>query len=106
MVLGTGITDASGNRFDMAGLLDVETSFANKKRHLGYRKFTPSRAVFLADGPFLGHEFHYTNVSFSRAERRYSPPMTPMTSRLARPALRKGSVAGSYLHIIAPKLRH
>jgi cobyrinic acid a,c-diamide synthase len=99
MVLGTGITDASGNRFDMAGLLDVETSFANKKRHLGYRKFTPVEPFFW-DGPFLGHEFHYTNV-FQPAERRYSPPMTPMTSRLAWPVCVKGSVAGSYLHIIA-----
>ena len=30
VVLGTGITDASGNRFDMAGLLDVETSLPIK----------------------------------------------------------------------------
>ena len=99
MVLGTGITDESGNRFDMAGLIDVETSFANKKRHLGYRKFMPIDAFFW-DGPFLGHEFHYTNV--------VSASGTPLfiahdanDKPLGMAGLRKGSVAGSYLHIIA-----
>lgn len=99
MVLGTGITDASGNRFDMAGLLDVETSFANKKRHLGYRKFTPVEPFFW-DGPFLGHEFHYTNVVSARG----TPLFTAHDANdqpLGMAGLRKGSVAGSYLHIIA-----
>ena len=99
MVLGTGITDASGNRFDMAGLLDVETSFANKKRHLGYRKFTPVEPFFW-DGPFLGHEFHYTNVVSASG----TPLFTAYDANdqpLGMAGLRKGSVAGSYLHIIA-----
>lgn len=99
MVLGTGITDASGNRFDMAGLLDVETSFANKKRHLGYRKFTPVDPFFW-DGPFLGHEFHYTNVVSAHG----TPLFTAHDANdqpLGMAGLRKGSVAGSYLHIIA-----
>ena len=98
MVLGTGITDASGNRFDMAGLLDVETSFANKKRHLGYRKFTPVEPFFW-DGPFLGHEFHYTNVVSASG----TPLFTVHDANdqpLGMAGLRKGSVAGSYLHII------
>ena len=98
MVLGTGITDASGNRFDMAGLLDVETSFANKKRHLGYRKFTPVEPFFW-DGPFLGHEFHYTNVvSASGAPLFIVHDANDQPLGMA--GLRKGSVAGSYLHII------
>ena len=99
MVLGTGITDASGNRFDMAGLLDVETSFANKKRHLGYRKFTPIEPFFW-NGPFLGHEFHYTNVVSASG----TPLFTAHDANdqpLGMVGLRKGSVAGSYLHIIA-----
>ena len=99
MVLGTGITDASGNRFDMAGLLDIETSFANKKRHLGYRKFTPIEPFFW-NGPFLGHEFHYTNVVSASG----TPLFTAHDANdqpLGMAGLRKGSVAGSYLHIIA-----
>ena len=99
MVLGTGITDASGNRFDMAGLLDVETSFANKKRHLGYRKFTPIEPFFWP-GPFLGHEFHYTNV-ISAAGTPLFTAYDANDQPLGAAGLRKGSVAGSYLHIIA-----
>ena len=100
-VFGTGITDASGNRFDMAGLLDVETSFANKKRHLGYRKFTPIEPFFWA-GPFIGHEFHYTNVISASG----TPLFTTHDANdqpLGMAGLRKGSVAGSYLHIIAQR---
>ena len=37
MVLGKGLVDKDGVRHEMAGLLDVETSFARRKLHLGYR---------------------------------------------------------------------
>ena len=93
MVLGTGITDASGNRFDMAGLLDVETSFANKKRHLGYRKFKPIEPFFW-NGPFLGHEFHYTNV-ISASGTPLFPSHDANNQPLGIAGLRKGAGAGS-----------
>ena len=99
MVLGTGITDASGKRFEMAGLLDVETSFANKKLHLGYRKFTPIQSFFWA-GPFLGHEFHYTNAISASGTPLFTAHEAD-DQPLGMAGLRKGSVAGSYLHIIA-----
>ncbi len=38
MVLGEGLEDASGARHAMAGLLKLETSFARRKLHLGYRR--------------------------------------------------------------------
>ena len=37
MVLGTGLTDAEGVRHEMTGLLGLETSFAKRRMHLGYR---------------------------------------------------------------------
>ena len=46
MVLGQALTDAEGQCHAMAGLLPVETSFAQRRLHLGYR-----RAATLADGP-------------------------------------------------------
>ncbi|MBM3566809.1 MAG: cobyrinate a,c-diamide synthase, partial [Alphaproteobacteria bacterium] len=64
MVLGEGLTDADGTRHRMAGLLPLETSFAARKLHLGYR-----RATLLGDAPFgragrafRGHEFHYATI--------------------------------------------
>ncbi len=37
MVLGEGLIDADGGRHAMAGLLPLETSFAERRLHLGYR---------------------------------------------------------------------
>lgn len=37
MVLGDGLVDADGTRHPMAGLLRLETSFADRRLHLGYR---------------------------------------------------------------------
>ena len=37
MVLGEGLTDAEGTRHEMTGLLGLETSFAKRRMHLGYR---------------------------------------------------------------------
>src|ERR1700744_4423371 len=48
MVLGEGLTDAKGVRHAMTGLLCLETSFARRRMHLGYR-----RAELAADMP--GH---------------------------------------------------
>ena len=40
MVLGEGLVDSQGARHRMLGLLRLETSFAEPKRHLGYRRLT------------------------------------------------------------------
>lgn len=97
MVLGTGLTDADGVRHEMLGLLELETSFATRKLHLGYRH---ARAV---QGPFPGawaaHEFHYATTL--RAE---GTPLFEVTdaegTALAPAGLVAGPVAGSFLHLI------
>ena len=43
MVLGQGIEDAEGRRHSMAGLLQVETSFAKRRLHIGYRRAASRR---------------------------------------------------------------
>ena len=64
MVLGESLTDAHGQAHAMAGLLPVDTTFAERGLTLGYRS-----AAVLAGGPlgaagarFRGHEFHYAKV--------------------------------------------
>jgi len=39
------------------GLLGLETSFAERRLHLGYRRARPAAEEFL-----FGHEFHYATV--------------------------------------------
>ncbi|ABV93435.1 cobyrinic acid A,C-diamide synthase [Dinoroseobacter shibae DFL 12 = DSM 16493] len=99
MVLGDGLVDADGIRHRMAGLLTLETSFAHRKLHLGYRTLRPLGGPF--SGPFRGHEFHY--AATLRAE---GPPLFAAADATGVPlgetGLRRGSVCGSFAHIVAP----
>ena len=97
MVLGDGLTDRDGVRHRMAGLLNLETSFATRKLHLGYRHAT------LAHGPFTGawmaHEFHYATTL--KAEG--TPLLTATDAEgtdLGPQGLVQGAVSGSFIHLI------
>jgi cobyrinic acid a,c-diamide synthase len=65
MAMGAGLIDAQGARHEMAGLLGLETSFAKRRMHLGYR-LAETHAV-LAGHPaktrLRGHEFHYATIA-------------------------------------------
>jgi cobyrinic acid a,c-diamide synthase len=64
MVMGEGLIDASGERHAMAGLLPLETSFADRRLHLGYRDASLVRDCPLGQqgARFRGHEFHYART--------------------------------------------
>ncbi len=64
MTLGAGLVDAAGTRHEMAGLLPVETSFAMRKLHLGYRQATlvGRPRPLQRQRRFRGHEFHYASI--------------------------------------------
>lgn len=101
MVLGRGLEDADGARHAMAGLLGLETSFARRKLHLGYR-----RAALAADGPlgpaggaFRGHEFHYASVLAEDGEPLFQAADAQGTA-LGRAGLAAGRVCGSFVHLI------
>jgi cobyrinic acid a,c-diamide synthase len=58
------LIDGDGQRHAMAGLLPLETSFSDRRLHLGYR-----RATLAVSGPlgaagvrYRGHEFHYART--------------------------------------------
>ena len=101
MYLGDRIIDQDGRSFAMAGLLRLDTSFAARKLHLGYRQMRPLAAVWPGlDGPVTGHEFHYTT-----AIRAEGDPLFAMQNAagddLGTAGLVSDNVAGSYAHIIA-----
>src|SRR5690606_34846326 len=104
MVLGRALTDADGHPHAMAGLLDLETSFAQRKLHLGYRQARLAHACPLgpAGALLLGHEFHYATIPHRKAF-----PFSYVTDAYSdeeRPAgLRAGLVTGSFFHAIAKK---
>lgn len=101
MALGTGLIDATGARHEMLGLLGLETSFANRKMHLGYRK-----AELLADcvlgtvgSTLTGHEFHYATVVETRDDPLFRLE-DGETMPLGDGGGRRGHVTGSFFHLI------
>jgi cobyrinic acid a,c-diamide synthase len=102
MLLGEGLIDAAGRHHRMAGLLPVVTSFAAPRLSLGYRQMT-----LLGEGPlgragtrFRGHEFHYATVVREGAADRLWAAADAAGADLGPSGLRRGSVFGSFLHLI------
>lgn len=97
MVLGEGIIDADGKRHAMTGLLNLETSFHDRKLHLGYRDLETQDFVF--GNNLKAHEFHYTC-----AIKEDGVPLFQATDALGtdlgNAGLRDQNVMGSYMHII------
>lgn len=64
MAMGAGLVDAGGTRHRMAGILGLETSFAARRMHLGYRTAgLLTRMPGVSPGSRLrGHEFHYATI--------------------------------------------
>jgi cobyrinic acid a,c-diamide synthase len=99
MTLGEGLVAADGKRYGMLGLLPLVTSFAERRRHLGYRRVTPRNDSFF-NGPLMAHEFHYaTIVSEGDADRLFDTK--DAAGEIVGPAgLQRGAVAGSFMHLI------
>jgi len=99
MVLGEGLIDVDGHRHEMLGLLPLVTSYATRKRHLGYRRLH-SLAPDMFEGTLSGHEFHYSTVVSEGAADRLFEAEDALGQPLGAVGLRRGAVAGSYMHLI------
>lgn len=97
MVLGDGLTDAHGQRHPMAGLLSLETSFAERRLHLGYRRLHSQAGP--VQGTWFGHEFHYATTTKADGAPLFDAWDAEGTP-LAAMGLRDGNVSGSFAHLI------
>lgn len=99
MVMGEALIDAEGRRHGMLGLLGHTTSFAERRRTLGYRNLVHDTPLPLPRA-LRGHEFHYSTL----AERGSDAPLFSGTDSTGADigALggQRGRVMGSYAHII------
>jgi len=102
MVLGEGLIDKDGMRHAMTGLLGLETSFAARRMHLGYRlaELTVDMPGHASGARLRGHEFHYATI--------LSQPDTPLAvvrdangAEVAESGSRRGHVTGTFFHLIA-----
>lgn len=102
MALGAGLVGPDGARHRMVGLLPLETSFAERRLHLGYRRIETRTASPL--GPagvrFRGHEFHYATVLTEGPGDPLFRAEDARGERTADCGLVSGTVAGSFLHLI------
>ncbi len=99
MVLGEGLVDAQGARHQMLGALPLETSFAERTRHLGYRRLLPLPGFFW-DMALTAHEFHYSTIVSEGAAERLFLVTDANGVDLGAVGLRRGQVAGSFMHVI------
>lgn len=97
MVLGEGLTDAQGTRHAMAGLLPLETSFATRSLHLGYRHLKAQTGPFA--GTWAGHEFHYATTLRAEGPALFDATDAEGTA-LPPMGLHLGRVSGSFAHLI------
>ena len=100
MALGGGLIDAEGVRHVMPGAPPLVTSFAEPTRHLGYRRLTPASGFFW-NMELSAHEFHYASVvSEGEADGRLFTSRDALGADLGSAGLRRGNVAGSFMHVI------
>jgi cobyrinic acid a,c-diamide synthase len=102
MVLGTALTDADGVRHPMACLLGLETSFAKRRMHLGYRLAELSGAIpgYAAGARLRGHEFHYSAV-LAQPDAPLALVRDATGAVIAETGSRRGNVTGTFFHLIA-----
>lgn len=106
MVLGAGLEDKEATRHEMLGLLKLETSFAKRKMHLGYRKATLENPMpGMPDGLLRGHEFHYATIlaqpdqPLARVEDATGAVVPETGSSRILPG--GGRVTGTFFHLIS-----
>ncbi len=102
MALGAGLVDAQGVRHQMAGLLALETSFAKRRMHLGYRAARLSAPMpgFAAGADLRGHEFHYATI-LSQDDAPLAEVTDATGVAVAETGSRRGNVTGNFFHLIA-----
>jgi cobyrinic acid a,c-diamide synthase len=99
MVLGEALTDGEGVTHRMLGLLPVETSFARRKLHLGYRRLTPLGGLPWRKS-LTAHEFHFASVVEEGGGERLFDAADSEGRGLGAIGLRRGRVMGSFAHVI------
>ncbi|MGH7789913.1 MAG: cobyrinate a,c-diamide synthase [Candidatus Binatia bacterium] len=101
MTLGRVLVDADGAAHELAGLLDLETSFARRKMSLGYRHARLAADCLLgpAGSALRGHEFHYATTLHAGDDAPFLV-RDANGAELGAMGGRRGHVTGSFFHVI------
>jgi len=101
MTLGAGLIDAAGTRHAMLGLLGLETDFAQRRLHLGYRTATLLAPIpgYAAGQVLRGHEFHYARV-VAQPDQPLAEIRDAAGISTEETGGRRGRVTGSFFHMV------
>jgi cobyrinic acid a,c-diamide synthase len=101
MTLGAGLIDTAGKRHAMVGLLGLETDFAERRLHLGYRIATLLAPIpgHAAGSVLRGHEFHYARVA-TQPDQPLAEIRDATGMATAETGSRRGHVTGSFFHMV------
>jgi cobyrinic acid a,c-diamide synthase len=102
MVLGAGLVDAQGARQAMTGLLGLETSFAKRRMHLGYRLADLAAPIpgYVRGSRLRGHEFHYASI-LAQPDAPLANVCDANGAGVAETGSHRGRVTGTFFHLIA-----
>jgi len=101
MALGEALIDKEGQRHEMAGLLQLVTSYEKRKFHLGYRRarLLAPMPGFAAGAVLRGHEFHYTTI-IEEPDAPLAEVMDADGNPVPETGARQGHVTGTFFHLI------
>jgi len=102
MVLGTALTGADGVSHAMTGLLGLQTSFAQRRMHLGYRLAELAAPIpgHRTGARLRGHEFHYSTI-LTQPDVPLAVVRDATGATIAETGSRRGYVTGTFFHLIA-----
>lgn len=101
MVLGRALIGADGKAHPMAGLLGHVTSFATRKRQLGYRQLENAGHTHVLPPGLRGHEFHYSVLAETGSDPALFLSRDSRGEEIGPTGGCRANVMGSYAHIIA-----
>ncbi len=102
MALGAGLVDKDGLRHQMVGLLGLETSYAKRRMHLGYRQATLRAPMpgFGTAQKLRGHEFHYSTI-LAQPDAPLAHVYDADGGDVAETGSVRGNVTGTFFHLIS-----
>ena len=102
MMLGAGLTDATGARHEML-VCSASRPVSPTRMTLGYREATldADGALGPAGTRLRGHEFHYATIVSLGDDPPFAFVRDPYGSAPERSGSRRGGVTGGFFHAIA-----
>lgn len=97
MYLGAAMRSRDGEMFPMCGVLDLETSMAEPRLHLGYRKVRLHNPAFPHE--LRGHEFHYSCITRQGTIDNVAMVTTARDKQVDTAIFRWQNVFASYIHL-------